>query len=83
MERHLRPWRERLGLAVWGYLALHPDAYALLTRLAVRILERMGGQRRAIARLPLGSGWTNTRDMPAPVGRTFRELYAAQRSHIG
>jgi iron-sulfur cluster protein len=83
MERHLRPWRERLGLAVWGYLALHPDAYALLTRLAVRILERMGGRRRAIARLPLGSGWTRTRDMPAPVGRTFRELYAAQRSHIG
>ncbi len=83
MERHLRPWKERVGLAVWGYLALHPGAYALFTKLAVRVLERMGGQKHAIARLPLGSGWTNTRDMPAPVGRTFRELYAAQRSHIG
>jgi L-lactate dehydrogenase complex protein LldF len=83
VERHLRPWRERAGLAVWGFLALHPDAYALFTKLAVRILERMGGRRRAIGRLPLAAGWTNTRDMPAPVGRTFRELYAAQRSHLG
>jgi L-lactate dehydrogenase complex protein LldF len=83
VERHLRPWRERAGLAVWGFLALHPDAYALFTRLAVRVLERMGGRRRAIARLPLAAGWTNTRDLPAPVGRTFRELYAAQRSHLG
>jgi L-lactate dehydrogenase complex protein LldF len=47
------------------------------------VLEQMGGPKRAIARLPLGGGWTNTRDMPAPVGRTFRELYAAQRSHLG
>ncbi|MFM0287361.1 lactate utilization protein B [Paraburkholderia megapolitana] len=83
VERRLRPWRERVWLAVWGYLVLHPDAYALLTKLAVRVLEKMGGQKRAIARLPLGGGWTNTRDMPAPVGRTFRELYKAQRSHIG
>lgn len=83
MERHLRPWQERVGLAVWGYFALHPGAYALFTKLAVRVMERMGGKKRMIARLPLGSGWTNTRDMPAPVGRTFRELYAAQRTHIG
>ncbi|CAG4892707.1 lactate utilization protein B [Paraburkholderia saeva] len=83
MERHLRPWQERVGLAVWGYFALHPGAYALFTKLAARVMERMGGKKRMIARLPLGSGWTNTRDMPAPVGRTFRELYAAQRSHIG
>jgi len=30
-----------------------------------------------IRKLPLGSGWTDERDMPAPAGRTFRELYAA------
>jgi L-lactate dehydrogenase complex protein LldF len=83
MERHLRPWRERAGFALWGFLALRPSLYALVTKLAVRVLERAGGQHRAIKRLPLAHGWTATRDMPAPVGRTFRELYAAQRSHIG
>ncbi|WP_250512753.1 lactate utilization protein B [Caballeronia sp. INDeC2] len=83
MERRLRPWNERAALAAWGYLAKRPAAYALFTKLAVRVLERMGGDRKAISRLPLGKGWTGTRDMPAPVGRTFRELYKAQHSHLG
>ena len=28
-----------------------------------------------IHKLPLGAGWTAGRDMPAPAGRTFRDLY--------
>jgi L-lactate dehydrogenase complex protein LldF len=83
MERRLRPWNERAALAVWGYFAKRPAAYALLTKLAVRVLERMGGSRKSISRLPMAAGWTGTRDMPAPIGRTFRELYKAQQSHLG
>jgi iron-sulfur cluster protein len=83
MERGLRPWSERAALAAWGYLVKRPAAYALFTKLVVRVLERMGGERKAISRLPFGKGWTGTRDMPAPVGRTFRELYKAQHSHLG
>jgi L-lactate utilization protein LutB len=82
-ERRLRPLGERFALAAWGFVAMRPTLYAWLTKLAVRVLERAGGSRRAIARLPLAQGWTATRDMPAPVGRTFRELYAASRSHLG
>ncbi|MEA3119058.1 MAG: L-lactate dehydrogenase complex protein LldF [Paraburkholderia sp.] len=82
MERHLRPLSERAALAAWGFVAMRPMLYGLVTKLAVRVLEKMGGRNRSIARLPLGQGWTATREMPAPVGRTFRELYAAQRSHI-
>ncbi|CAB3644679.1 lactate utilization protein B [Trinickia soli] len=83
VERHLRPLPERLALAAWGFVAMRPALYAMLARLAVRVLERAGGSRRSIGRLPFGQGWTATREMPAPVGRTFRELYAAQRSHKG
>jgi iron-sulfur cluster protein len=83
VERRLRPWKERAALAAWGFVAMRPAVYAVLTKLAVRLLERAGGSRRSIGHLPFGQGWTATREMPAPVGRTFRELYAAQRSHKG
>lgn len=83
VERRLRPWTERAALAAWGFMVLRPALYAMITKLAVRLLERSGGSRRSITHLPFGRGWTATRDMPAPVGRTFRELYAAQRSHKG
>jgi len=32
-----------------------------------------------IHRLP-GNAWTSGRDMPAPRGKTFRELYAARNA---
>jgi L-lactate dehydrogenase complex protein LldF len=79
MDAGLRPWRERMGFRLWAFAAKRPRLYALATRIAVRMLRLMGGSKRRISRLPLGSGWTLGRDMPAPAGRTFRELYAARR----
>jgi len=77
--RHLRPWRERAGFRLWAWLAAHPGLYALATRVASRMLAAMGGRGRLIHRLPLAGGWTDGRDMPAPAGKTFRELYAQRK----
>lgn len=80
MRRKLRPWGERMGLRLWGALARRPGLYARATALAARLGARAGGARRLIGRLPgPGAGWTDGRDMPAPAGRTFRELYAERR----
>jgi len=79
MQAGLRPWRERAGFRLWAFAAKRPRVYALATRIGVRVLRLMGGAKGRISRLPLGSGWTLGRDMPAPEGRTFRELYAARR----
>lgn len=68
VERHLRPWRERAALAAWGFLARRPMLYALTTKLAVRILERLGGDGGMPRRLPMMGGWMDTRDMPTPTG---------------
>jgi L-lactate dehydrogenase complex protein LldF len=76
MERKLRPWSERAGFALWGFVARRPRLYALATRIGVRVLRMMGRMTGRISWLPVGSGWTRGRDMPAPEGRTFRELYA-------
>ena len=77
-DRGLRPWTERAGLRAWSWLAAHPWLYDWATRIAARLLKRLGGSERLIHRLPFGGGWTEGRDLPAPSGRTFRELYAAR-----
>ena len=79
MERGLKPWPERLGLALWGWAAQQPALYALGTRIAVRFMKWLGGAEKLIHRLPLASGWSDGRDFPAPAGKTFRELYKARR----
>jgi len=79
--RRLRPWHERAGLRFWSWLAARPRLFGALTRIGVRMLRWMGGRDRIIHRLPLGGGWTDGRDMPAPAGRTFRELYGAGRAN--
>jgi len=75
-ERGLRPWTERFGLRAWSWLAAHPGLYASATRIAARMLSWMGGRERLLHKLPLAGGWTKGRDMPAPEGHTFRDLYA-------
>jgi len=80
-ERNLRPWYERAALKAWGWLAVHPTLYSVAARIGVRVLRTMADRRGMIHKLPLGSGWTDERDMPAPAGKTFRELYAARRQN--
>jgi L-lactate dehydrogenase complex protein LldF len=80
LERGLRPWQERAGLRLWSWLASHPRLYGLATRIGVRMLAGMAGRERLLHTLPLGSGWTDGRDMPAPAGRTFRDLYADRKA---
>ena len=79
MEAGLRPWRERMGFRLWAFAATRPRLYALATRIAVRVLRLMGGAKCRRSSLPVGSGWTLGRDMPAPAGKAFRELYASRR----
>jgi L-lactate dehydrogenase complex protein LldF len=74
-EQGLKPWYEVAGLRVWGWLALHPVLYGLTTRIQARALKAMAGERGMIRSLPFAGGWTDRRDLPAPEGRTFRELY--------
>ncbi len=78
-EGGMRPWLERAALRGWTWLARRPALYGPATRLGVRMLRALGGRAGLIHKLPLGAGWTDGRDLPAPAGRTFRELYAARR----
>ncbi|HKB00203.1 MAG TPA: LUD domain-containing protein, partial [Methyloceanibacter sp.] len=71
---------ERLALKLWSYAARHPRLYHKVARIAVRRLVRAAGTRGTVRRFPFLNAWTGTRDLPAPQGKTFHDLYAkAQR----
>jgi L-lactate dehydrogenase complex protein LldF len=78
-ERGLTPSTQRQGLRFWAYFATRPKLYRLATRVAMRVLGIWGWRRGRFASLPLAGGWTKHRDMPAPAGRTFMDLYKSGR----
>jgi L-lactate dehydrogenase complex protein LldF len=78
-ERHLTPATVRSGLAFWGFFARHPSLYRLATGLAMRVMGWAGRGKGRFVKLPLASGWTSTRDFPAPQGETFQARYARLR----
>jgi L-lactate dehydrogenase complex protein LldF len=71
--------RARLALKLWLAAATRPRLYRALTGFAARILALIGGREKRIARLPLASGWTAHRDLPAPEGRTFMNQWRERK----
>jgi L-lactate dehydrogenase complex protein LldF len=80
VEKNLRPWTERAGLRVWAWMAARPRIYGAFVRIASRMGKWLGDRGGLLHRLPgAGAEWTSGRDLPAPRGKTFRELYARHR----
>jgi L-lactate dehydrogenase complex protein LldF len=87
----MRHWRARehasglapksfvAGLGIWAFFAKRPALYRAVTGMAARFLKMASGKRGHIAALPLPHGWFAVRDLPAPQGKTFHELWKAKR----
>ena len=71
-ERHLAPATFRYGLGLWAFFARRPALYKFATGLAMPVMSFLGRKTGRFAKLPLASGWTDHRDMPAPQGKTFQ-----------
>ena len=78
-EAKLSPKAMRQGLGVWAWFATRPGLYRLASRLAVGTLGRLGRRTGRFKSLPLAGGWTSVRDLPAPEGPTFQQLYRQRR----
>jgi len=78
-ERHLNPKTARWGLGLWTFFALRPRLYQFASRIGMGLMGRMGRRKGRFKSLPLAGGWTGTRDLPAPQGPTFQQLYAKGR----
>ena len=79
-EQKLRPLGERFGIAVWSFFVSRPALYALATLIGARVASWLGGREKMIRKLPGLDGWTSGRDLPAPAGKTFRELYQQRQA---
>ena len=79
-EQRVTPARERFWLRLWSWIALRPALYHRLARTGLPLLSRLSRGRGRFAWLPLASGWTRTRDFPAPQGESFLAQWAARRT---
>ena len=80
-ERHLTPTAVRQGLALWSFVARRPQLYRRLTGLANRVLALFGRADGRFRAMPLASGWTRFRDLPAPqAGGTFHAQWKRRRT---
>lgn len=70
-RRQLTPAGERGGVRIWAWIAARPRLYRMAARFASRALRSLAQGRGRIRRLPFAAGWTASRDLPAPEGRTF------------
>jgi L-lactate dehydrogenase complex protein LldF len=74
----LQPKTVTAGLGLWAFAAKHPALYRRVASLVARLLHLVarGGRVRA---LPLLRNWFLVRDLPAPEGRTFQQLWASRK----
>jgi len=70
-EEQVNSSQSRWALALWGFVARHPNLYQLLTRFGIGLLHRFAGKRSRFKRMPFASAWTKWRDFPAPQSQTF------------
>ncbi|MEM8644702.1 MAG: LutB/LldF family L-lactate oxidation iron-sulfur protein [Pseudomonadota bacterium] len=74
-EKHLTPFAMRRGLGVWAWFALRPKFYQRVTSWASRLLKWRAGRSGRLSNVPLAGGWLKYRDLPAPQGKTFQQMW--------
>jgi L-lactate dehydrogenase complex protein LldF len=91
LPKLMRHWREaefdagdvpagyKTGLKTWAWFAKRPKLYHLAAKLGIPALS-LFNRRGRFSTLPLAGGWTRHRDMPAPQGRTFQQLWAERQA---
>jgi L-lactate dehydrogenase complex protein LldF len=80
-ERQITPPLQRWGIEAWAFAAKTPWLYRLGTRIAIAALHMLGKDKGKFRSLPLASGWTGGRDLPAPqAGETFMAQYKKRKA---
>lgn len=76
-KHQLSSSRWRRGIKLHGWLSERPGLYHWLSNVVISTLAFVGRKNGVLKKLPFASGWTNSRDFPAPQGSTFMKQYKA------
>jgi L-lactate dehydrogenase complex protein LldF len=82
-DRHRLPTAERAAMSAATWAMSTPDRFSTAERAMApgRLLARLQGDTTRIRALPGPlSGWTTTRDLPAPPAETFRQWWSRTRT---
>jgi L-lactate dehydrogenase complex protein LldF len=79
---HGAPLVQRLTLKLWAFAAKRPRLYRTLANVLIPLLALLARKQGRYSSLLFARAWTETRDLPAPEGRTFHALYR-QRMRSG
>ncbi len=73
------PWSQRMVIRAWSYLARRPRLYRRMTGPLIGLLGEWGKRRGYFRWLPMAGGWLKHRNLPAPAGRSFHELWRMEQ----
>jgi L-lactate dehydrogenase complex protein LldF len=74
----LAPKSAVFGLSLWAFVARRRWLYRIAARQAARLLKLRAREHGYVRALPTMRGWFAVRDLPAPPGRTFQDLWRAR-----
>jgi len=87
LPRMLRDWRRRQfeagqtgtvarwALKSWAFWAKRPGLYRFFAGKKMRVLGALGRRKGRFKSMIMAGGWTGSRDLPAPQGKTFQDLW--------
>lgn len=78
-ERGDSPWVHRMAIRAWSFIAKRPRLYRCLTGPLIGLLGEWGKRRGRFRWLPMAGGWLKHRDLSAPAGRSFHELWRQEK----
>lgn len=66
-------------LKSWAWLARKPRLYRLCMDISMSLMKLVAGSKGRFSSLPFAANWTDTRDFPAPQGKTFISQYSMKQ----
>jgi L-lactate dehydrogenase complex protein LldF len=75
----ITPLRTRFGMDFWAFFATKPHLYQYVSSFFIKLLYLFGKKKGRFQVLPLASNWTDSRDFPAPSGKTFQEQWKKKK----